>query len=152
MQAGLPMAESRSDPFSVAELSWGDDSHAWEDARRRLLEAVDADLRSAVERLLARPRFGGVGIRCWVDRIASGATVAPDSVPAAVIRVYLEHSEAMPHHDCGRCGMAVPVIPSRQFHDGTPERLFFPVCPKCGDRTGPYLYWTNTLPKRPKPR
>ena len=152
MQAGIPTTMTRSDFFSAAELSWGDDSYAWEDAKARLLEAIDADLRPSVERLLSRPRFGGAGLRCWAERIAAGATVAPTHVPAEVVQVYLDHSEAMPHHDCGNCGLAVPVIPSRRGDDGEPERAFFPTCPCCGGKTGHYLYWATARLRRAKPR
>ena len=152
MQAGTASTMTRTDFFSAAELSWGDDSHAWEDAKARLLEAIDADLRPSVERLLSRPRFGGAGLRCWAERIAAGATVAPAHVPAEVVRVYLGHSEAMPHHDCGGCGMAIPVIPSRHDGEETPDRIFFATCPSCGDRTGAYLYWATSRLRSLKPR
>ena len=152
MQAGIPAPMNRNEFFSAAELSWGDDSHVWDDARRSLLEAVDIELRSAVDRLLSRPRFGGAGLRCWAERIAAGATVAPERVPVEIVRVYLDHSEAMPHHDCGGCGIAIPVIPSRHDGEDTPDRVFFEACPSCGGRTGPYLYWATSRLRSAKPR
>jgi hypothetical protein len=58
----------------------------------------------------------------------------------------------MPQHDCGGCGLAIPVIPSR--HDGseTPDRVFFETCPSCGEKTGPFLYWATSRLRRVKPR
>ena len=152
MRVAIPSVEGHSGFHSAAELSWGDESHAWEDARRRLLDAIDAELRPAVDRLLSRPRFGGAGLRCWAERIAAGATVAPGHVPAEIVRVYLAHSEAMPHHDCGGCGMAIPVIPSRHDGEETPDRVFFTSCPSCGERTGADLYWATSRLRRSKPR
>jgi hypothetical protein len=95
----------------------------------------------------------------WVSAIAWRGAVLPTQVPEEIIDVYLSDSEAVPLHDCGSCGLAIPVRPSRLYGlDGDPERVYFSLCPACGSRTGPHMYFTrrfednisDTLRRRPR--
>jgi hypothetical protein len=119
-------------------------------ARERFLAAVPAELRPAVAALLADPRRGGRGLRAWLNAVEVGAAVLPASMPAALVAVYLADPEAMPLHDCGFCGLAVPVRPDEcdEPDDGEPRRLYFPTCPVCGGATGQYAHLRRELSAR----
>jgi hypothetical protein len=110
-------------------------------ARERFLAAVPAELRPAVAALLADPRRGGRGLRAWLNAVGVGAAVLPPSVPAALVAVYLADPEAMPLHDCGFCGLAVPVRPD-EFDD-----LEFGE-PACGGATGQYAHLRREMSAR----
>jgi|GEM_PF-3360990 len=116
----------------------------WERICRRFLSAVGEDQRPAVARLLELPHYSSPGLRNWLTAITYRGAQLPEQIPAAVIEVYLLDPEAMPLHDCERCGLAIPVRPSRLYgDDGDPEQVYFPACPACGGRTGWYLFWSQ---------
>src|SRR4051794_18480924 len=116
---------------------------AWLAAEERFLAAIDPAQREAVAGLLARPRCGGRGLRAWLRLVADQGRPLPAAVPAAVVDVYLADGEAVPLHDCGRCGLAVPVRPGWGGHEAPPDHVYFPACPCCGGPTGPYAYWAH---------
>jgi hypothetical protein len=116
----------------------------WADVSSRFLNAISPPKRKKVGDLLHRMHNGGSGLRDWVSAIAWRGAVLPAQVPEEIIDVYLSDSEAIPLHDCGSCGLAIPVRPSRlDGLEGDPERVYFAFCPACGSRTGPHMYFTR---------
>src|SRR4051812_28046908 len=113
----------------------------WRDARERLLAAIDRRQRPAVENLIGQRHGDGVGLRMWLRVLASQRRPLPRSLPAVLIEVYLNDPEALPLHDCARCGLTVPIRPSRFAYDAEPQRVYFPECPVCTGPTGLYAYW-----------
>jgi hypothetical protein len=110
----------------------------------RLLDAIPAALRGRVKAILANPRLGGRGLRAWVALLEVEDRPLPDSLPAELIEVYLEDTEAEPLHDCEACGLPVPVRAGwRAGHEPTTDRVYFPACPHCGGRTGPHAFWAR---------
>jgi hypothetical protein len=131
----------------------------WAKVSNEFLNAVTPCQRKSVAELLHTVHNGGSGLRDWVSAIAWRGAVLPTQVPEEIIDVYLSDSEAVPLHDCGSCGLAIPVRPSRLYGlDGDPERVYFSLCPACGSRTGPHMYFTrrfednisDTLRRRPR--
>jgi hypothetical protein len=111
----------------------------------RLLAAVPDGLRARVEAVLADPRRGGRGLRAWLGLMEAEHRPLPAALPAELIEVYLRDGEAEPLYDCENCGLPVPVQTGwRAGHEPTADRVYFPVCPACGGRTGPYAFWTRT--------
>lgn len=116
----------------------------WSAAEERFLAAVESAQRAAVAEVLHRPRCGGRGLRAWLRLIADQGRPLPPTIPAQLVAVYLTDGDAVPLHDCGRCGLAVPVRPRWQDgHEPPPERIYFPACPHCGGPTGKYAYWAH---------
>jgi hypothetical protein len=133
----------REDPLGPLD-SWLPYETHWEEIRQRFLAAIDPGLREGIEHLMHQPHYSGFGIRAWLNSLATGASMLVEPLPYQVVKVYLDYPEAMPLHDCERCGLAVPILPNRQDgYEGEPERVFFPECPSCGGRTGWYLYWSQ---------
>ena len=113
----------------------------WREVTDRLLAAVEPRQREDVARVLEDTHGGGWGLRLWVSSIIWGGASLPEQVPAELIDVYLTDPEAMPLHECGECGLPVPVRPNRVHgNDGDPERVYFPACPACDSPTGWYLF------------
>jgi hypothetical protein len=142
-----------------ATTSQGGSTAHWVNVSSQFLGSITPRQRTNVADLLHSVHNGGSGLRDWVSAIAWRGAVLPTQVPEKVIDVYLSDSEAVPLHDCETCGLAIPVRPSRLYGmDGEPERVYFPLCPACGSRTGPYMYFTrrfednitNTLRRRPR--
>lgn len=120
------------------------DDAPWAESEHLLLAAVDERLRERVEAVLANPRRGGRGLRAWVAALAADPRPLPDAIPASLVEVYLTDAEAMPLHDCGDCGLAVPVRPHwRAGHEAPPEHVYFAACPHCGGRTGRHAFWAR---------
>jgi hypothetical protein len=121
-----------------------DSASGWDDACTRLVNAIPTEQRLAVRRLIECRDGGGSGLRDWISAIAYRRAVLPERIPAAVVDVYVHDPEAVPLHDCEQCGMAVPVRPNRVHGmESEPEQEYFPVCPICGGRTGPYYFWSQ---------
>jgi hypothetical protein len=79
-----------------------------------------------------------------VRLVADQGRPLPSTLPPQLVAVYLADTEALPLHDCGRCGLAVPVRPGwHAGHEAPPEHDYFPACPSCGGPTGPYAYWAR---------
>lgn len=140
-------------------VSFQNSDSSWDDACTRLLNAIPDDQRTAVVRLVESRDGGGSGLREWIAALAYRRAILPERIPAAVLDVYMHDPEAVPLHDCEQCGMAVPVRPNRLHGmESEPEQEYFPVCPVCGGRTGPYYFWSHvaTSPtvaiRRRKPR
>jgi hypothetical protein len=132
----------------------------WQTACAIFLDAVPPKQRAAVRQILQNANCGGSGMRDWVSSIAFRGATLPACIPEEVIDVYLDDSEAVPLHDCGRCGFAVPIRPNRLHGvESEPEQTYFPTCPNCGGNTGPYFFWSResagtsavSLPRK-KPR
>src|SRR4051812_8208586 len=122
---------------------------AWLAAEERFLAAISPGQRAAVADLLRRPRCGGRGLRAWLRLVADQGRPLPAAVPAQLVAVYLADGEAVPLHDCGRCGLAVPVRPGwHGGHEAPPQHIYFPTCPQCGGPTGPYAYWAHAAEVR----
>ena len=116
----------------------------WRRAVERFLAAVDASQRRRVEDVLDRPRCGGQGLRSWLRAVATQERILPDHLPTALVEVYLTDPEAAPMHDCEECGLTVPVHVGRHCGpEGEASEVYFPSCPHCGGRTGPYAYWAG---------
>ncbi len=113
----------------------------------RLLAATPPPLRDTVRLLLGDPLAGGRGLRAWAARIEIDPRPLPDSLPAVLVEVYLRDADAEPLHDCGGCGLPVPVrVGHRTGHEPTCERVYFARCPHCGGDTGPFAYWSRPRP------
>lgn len=120
----------------------------WQEAYARLLSAISPEQRALVEKLCCNRHNGGSGLREWVATIARGATVLPEHIPVELMNVYLCDPEAVPLHDCEDCGLAIPIRPHRILGlEAEPEQTYFPNCPLCGARTGPYFYWSRQAEK-----
>ena len=130
------------------------DGHHWREVCERFLNALDPELREAVQNHLNLPSHStGPGLRMWLKSILCGSSVLPEKIPSKIVEVYLHYSEAVPLYDCETCGLAVPIIPNRIYgFDDEPEKVFFPTCPICGGRTGLYSYWSMHGSSKPKPR
>jgi hypothetical protein len=149
--------ESLESPAIAASAN--DSTARWIDASNRFLRAISPQQRAMVAELLHSVHNGGSGLRDWVSAIAWRGAVLPMQVPEELIAVYLSDSEAVPLHDCEKCGLAMPVRPSRLYGlEGEPERVYFSACPACGSRTGPRMFFTRqfedsfsaTLRRRPR--
>lgn len=139
--------------------SFQDSATRWDDACTRLVNAVPTEQRVTVQRLIESRDGGGAGLREWIAAVAYRRAVLPELIPQGVVDVYVQDPEAVPLHDCEQCGMAVPVRPNRVHGmESEPEQKYFPLCPVCGGRTGPYYFWSQgaTSPavaiRRRKPR
>ena len=123
------------------------------DERRAVLERIDADLRPAVLAALADMDRSGVerpAVADWVSRpvsAGSGATL-PKHFPRALVEFLLTDPDVFLGHDCGRCGLTVPiwfVRDSRHTADVIREHggtlAIFPACPACGGATGYNVYY-----------
>jgi len=108
-----------------------------------LLQAVDPSQRAAVVNLLDHPRLGGKGLRMWLRMLGNKRGSLPWRLPAALINVYLQDSEAVPLHDCADCGLAIPIRPHWRGYEWEPGLLYFECCPSCGGSTGLYAYWSR---------
>ncbi|MDX1965436.1 MAG: hypothetical protein SFX18_19985 [Pirellulales bacterium] len=127
----------------------------WEAACRQLLDAVPQEYLSLISLLLKERNGGGCGLRDWISAVAFRGAKFPHSIPPQIVRIYLNDPEAVPLHDCEECGLAVPVRPNRVHGlESDPECEYFPTCPLCGGRTGPFYYWSEfrTQLQRRKPR
>jgi Zn ribbon nucleic-acid-binding protein len=132
---------------------------AWAAACAQVIASVPMTHRSAVREALRDAHGSAGGLREWVSAIAFRGAQCPECVPVDLIQVYLSDPEAVPLHDCENCGLAVPVRPSRLHGmESPPEEEYFPVCPVCQGRTGPYYFWSrqaevaSTALRRRKPR
>jgi hypothetical protein len=105
-------------------------------------EGLTDEQREHVERELTDPQVSGPG-----GRGASGPTghvvmlLASDAPPVMhpeVARVYAEHPEAAPLHDCEDCGLGIPC---RGGSKDAPFHRWFDACPNCGGRVGYYAYF-----------
>jgi hypothetical protein len=110
----------------------------------RLLAAMPASLQARVRAVLANPRLGGRGLRAWLALLETEDRPLPEALPAELVEVYLKDTEAEPLHDRESCGLPVPVRAGwRAGHEPSADRVYFPVCPHCGGRTGPYAFWAR---------
>ena len=140
VQAERPKRTIRIDAPSQAMPS--DDRH-WAELRDRFLAAVDPRQRPAVAALLRHPNRGGGGLRMWLRALMAQGRPVPMSFPPNLVQVYLDDPEAVPLHDCARCGLAVPVCAGWDGYEGEPARVYFPTCPCCDGPTGLYAYWSH---------
>jgi hypothetical protein len=109
----------------------------WEETVAAFFEAVVPDQRAAVERAFTDPRFGGAGLRRWLESIVWLGEAEPRSIPRSVIDVYLHDPAAMPLCACEQCGMPLPVRPNPlEGPDAAPEQVYFTQCPWCGEQAG----------------
>ncbi len=119
----------------------GEEDRQWRDTCENFLASVPTRLHDRVQRALQSLHSGGTGLKSWVATIAWRGGKLPESVPEAIIEVYLCDQEAVPLYDCEECGIAIPVRASRTAAvEDEPEHLYFPNCPVCGGRTGLYSY------------
>jgi hypothetical protein len=108
-----------------------------------LLERMPPDLRADVVANLARNLVGGEwgsefgGLCRWLWALAAGDFALPSGLTAEalgrVLRVLVGQPPAglwMFFHDCGGCGLALPLPASLAAADA-----FFPECPHCGTGT-----------------
>lgn len=110
----------------------------------RLLSAVPAELRSRVRATVTDPHLGGRGLRAWLSLMETEKRPMPETLPAALLDVYLIDSEAEPLYDCEACGLPVPVRAGRRSgHEPTCDRVYFAACPHCGGRTGEHAFWSR---------
>lgn len=113
-------------------------------AEVRLLAAVPVGQRRAIRIMLTSPRLGGRGLRAWLALLEVDHPPLPDELPRELVEVYLSDHEAEPLHDCGNCGLPVPVRCARRMgREPVAEREYFPACPCCGGRTGRYAFWSR---------
>src|SRR4051794_9165650 len=78
------------------ETCWAAGSSPAENLRTRFLQAIDPSLRTRVSKALDSLHGDAPGLRVWLSRIRSGATVFPEPIPESLIQVYFEHPEALP--------------------------------------------------------
>jgi hypothetical protein len=132
----MSVIESEQPPASLDEPTM-----LWEHTRAQFLTAVEPEQRKAVTALLQSINSGGSGLRDWVAAIAWRGALLPPRIPAELIDVYLRDSDAVAHHECEQCGLAIPVRVQRwqTVDDGSCD-IYFPTCPACGGRTGWYLH------------
>jgi len=110
----------------------------------RLLAAIPVSLQAQARAVLADPRLGGRGLRAWIALLEREDRPLPDELPPELVEVYLTDTEAEPLHDCESCGLPVPVRAAwRAGHEPSADRVYFPVCPQCGGRTGPHAFWAR---------
>lgn len=110
----------------------------------RLLAAFPATLRARARAIVANPRLGGRGLRAWIALLEAEGRPLPPALPPELAEVYLRDAEAEPLHDCEACGLPVPVRAGwRAGHEPSADRVYFPVCPHCGGRTGPHAFWAR---------
>lgn len=106
--------------------------------RAAFLALVPADLRAAVAAALADPvraeRLGG-----WPHWPVAPGAARPAGLPRAVVRAMLDDLAARALHECGACGLRVPIRPGLT-HPPRPTVILFPTCPGCGGRTGYLAY------------
>src|SRR4051812_16887676 len=88
--------------------------------RDRFLHAVHPRQRAAVAALLREPRNGGLGLRMWLRGLEARGGELPDALPPGLVRVYLDDPDAVPLHDCGRCGLAIPIHPGPLGYEDEP--------------------------------
>lgn len=105
---------------------------------REFLAAVPDDLRDEVAAALSDPvrreRLGE-----WADHpVARGGTL-PAVLPRELVRAMLDDPEAIILHECGRCGLRVPIRPGLSYPP-KPCVILFPNCPECGGTTGCFAY------------
>jgi hypothetical protein len=105
---------------------------------RAFLAAVPADLRAEVAAALADPGRGERLIEWRLSPVARRAAL-PAELPRGLVRVMLDDPEAMALHECGRCGLRVPIRPGETYPP-KPAVALFPACPACGGRTGYSAY------------
>jgi hypothetical protein len=122
----------------------------WNWVRQAFLSSVARPQRARVAALLKESDSRGRGLRTWLRLIEAQEQVVLPLFPAELVQVYLDDDEAMPLHDCSGCGVAVPVRPDWPGHEGEPQRVYFPRCPCCGERTGLYASWSRS-PAAPAP-
>jgi hypothetical protein len=67
----------------------------------------------------------------------------PLEMPAAIAEVYLQHTDAVPLHDCEQCGARIPIL-TGQSQPARTARRFFDRCPICSGRAG-YEAYLNTM-------
>lgn len=116
----------------------------WEETVAAFFYAIADDQRPAVERAVTDPRYGGAGLRRWLEGIVWLGEPLPDWIPASVIDVYLRDPAAMPLFNCEDCDMPVPVRPHPiEGPDAAPEQIYFPHCPWCGAPTGRVRHTTG---------
>jgi hypothetical protein len=127
--------------FDTGRRSRAPSDHRPQAILDQFLAAVDIRQRPVVAALLRQPYCGGQGLRLWLQALRAGTAVLPESIPPELIQVYVNDPEAVPLHDCARCGLAIPVRPDRQRGEDSPaEQVYFATCPHCGGRTGRYAY------------
>lgn len=119
-----------------------------EGVEHRFLSAVAPSLQSRVRATLANPKLGGRGLRAWLALVEVENRPLPDSLPDDLVSVYLSDTEAEPLYDCENCGLSVPVRAGhRGGHEPSCDRVYFPRCPHCGGRTGPFAFWSRVEAK-----
>jgi hypothetical protein len=132
--------ERRAD--EAAWLAWAE---SLLDGAGRLVRACPKDLRGAVqkrldaalERLLVSGDDDGPEDQLlrWVEFAGRRDNAPiPKSLPAGLVRVYLEDESAVVSHECGECGLLVPT-------DNGGHSLGFTRCPACGGPTGPVAFF-----------
>ena len=137
-------SEPRTDTLDSSPNNSPESDASWTAACQRFMCAVPDELRCAVERSLRNWHEGGCGLRAWVSAIAWRGGRLPEKIPSSLIQVYLDDREAVPLHDCEKCGVAIPVRPDRlNGTEAEPEQVYFHDCPVCGGRTGWYLYFSR---------
>jgi len=135
--------------FDTSRLSHGSPEQRWQEVFDQFLAVVDSRQRPVVAALIRQPYCGGRGLRMWLQALRAGTAVLPESIPPELIQVYIDDPEAVPLHDCAKCGLAVPVRPDRQREEaGEPELVYFATCPQCGGPTGRYAHLSNTFNRR----
>ena len=150
--------ERRTGASDVAHDGRSESDACWSAACQQFIGAVPESLRGGVERSLRNLHKGGSGLRAWVSAIAWRGGRIPATIPSELIQVYLNDPEAIPLHDCEKCGVAIPVRPDRlNGSEAEPEQVYFHDCPVCGGRTGWYMYFsrqaeTTEAVRRKKPR
>ena len=117
----------------------------WRAARERFLAAVVAELRAAVDGRLDDLGARGTGLRTWLAAIAWRDGVMPIELPRSLVQLYLDDPEARPLHECEGCGLLIPIRPARRRGAAiVPMGACFSHCPKCGGKTGWYLFRSKT--------
>src|SRR4051812_4803509 len=101
----------------------------WAQTRDGFLSAMDPRQRPVVAALLRQPHCGGLGLRMWLRALVTQGRPLPESLPVELVQVYLDDPEAVPLHDCARCGLGMPVHPGWRGYEGEPAQVYFPACP-----------------------